>query len=480
MSATDLQKIESYLNRRRKGYLALSQAVLDACRQAEKASRGLVYRSYSRAEKQAGEEMKDAAKILEKIQPPVTDRKLEKLHDIVGVTMVIYYPDTAAALFARVKSILEAQSIRPDWGPQTYPTAERPGYFATHSSFRASQGEHTNLLCELQIKTVLHDAWSAKMHDLTYKPAGPMNHRLGGLMAAVSSQIEGIEQQSLLIRDIIQGRHRLESRAFESYCNGLFTMLGEGQIAALGGNDPEVDSVVARIDALRAAWPDGDVSGVQAVIDEIDDRAQSAPFVKVGWLLMARLVSGLRFGDRSRELATQVDRFLQYAEGNPDDADITQSLLENLPSVFYVAGDLKRAVDYTEHLAGGLLSHLDEAGQAELTFNRASFLLEIEHLRPSRGPTVRDALEAEVANALGHPALDDKGPMASAIMDSRGLFKIVFGKTPGEVREGIELCIRSADIAEGVDKPVAESCREWRLEAGWRQYFDLSDQTRRD
>jgi ppGpp synthetase/RelA/SpoT-type nucleotidyltranferase len=481
---SDLQLVEAYRNRHRNGYQALAEDVLDACRAVQASTTGMVYRCYSRAEKQNGDELKEATKILEKIEPPVNEASIKKLHDVIGVTVVVYYPDHAQAIYEHIERILLEKSIRRDWGPETY----RGGYYALHASFRSSRAPHSGLLCELQIKTVLHDAWSAKMHDLTYKPAGAIDHRLGGLMGAVSSQIEGIEQQSITIRNIIQGRHRLESRAFQSYCDALFEHILPGKFASLAGDNEAALALDKKVSDLRSAGGRGrpDLAGVQAIIDEIDASCADAPLVKVGWLLMAKLASGLMCGDRSRELADQVDRFLAFAEKHPDDAALTVDLLTQVPGVFYVAGDLKRAAEYTDLLASGLLngklSGVDDAG---FTFNRLTYLLELEHLKPSRSKREREKLEADVEAALqaieklDEAKLKAEG-MVSAVMDSRGLYKIVFGKTPTAVREGIELCIASVAHAEGLDRPIAESCREWRLEAGWRRYFDLSDEARSD
>lgn len=472
---TDLQIVEAFISRHRNGYRELAEEILATCKQVKAATAGLIYRPYSRGEKQNGDELKDAAKILEKIESPITEDKLKALHDIIGVTAVVFYPDSMMQVFDKIALALQAKSIKVSRPAKPY----ADGYYAVHGVVRSSIGSHSGLLCEIQIKTVLHDAWSAKMHDLTYKPAGAMDARLGGLMTAVSSQIEGIEQQSILIRNIINGRQKLETRAFQTLCDVMFTILKSGKVETLVLANADASDLWTRIDKLRlgALAGNADVVELQRLIDEIDSRCENVPLIKLGWLLMTKLGSGLLFGDRTNDLVTQVDRFLQYAQDNPSDAEIDSALLLNIPNAFYVVGDLRRAVNYSDRLLTGPLSgRLDDETKVGLNYNRLTYLLELEHIKPMRSASLRKKLQLEVEAALDDATLKKHAALDSALMDSLGLYKIVFGTTPNEVRSGIELCMKSVDIAADWEKPVAAACRDWRLEAGWLRYFDLTNQ----
>ncbi|UWU83240.1 RelA/SpoT domain-containing protein [Bradyrhizobium yuanmingense] len=471
---SDLAKVESFCSRNRAGFKRLVEEVLAACEQVEDSTVGLIYRSYSRGEKQAGgEELKDAAKILDKIDPPLTDGKLTELHDIIGVTIVIYYPDDALHILDMLSAVLGKKGIRPVGDPKWH----SGGYHALHAVFRSSGGAHAGLRCEVQIKTVLHDAWSAKMHDLTYKPAGAIDGRLSGLMGAISSQIEGIEQQSITIRNIINGRHSLETRAFQSLCEHMISVLGEGRLEPLRAGSPEAAALWERIDVLRAESADGnyDVHRLNAIVDEIDTLCAQPPLVKFGWLLMTKVASGLLFGDRSRELSIQIERFIDYSTSNPADPDLKSEVLLSIPNAFYVAGDLRRAAEYCERLtSSNLTGRFDADTQLVLNFNRITYLLELEHLRPMRNKSHLQTLKADVEKILGDERFQKMDALKSAFMDTQGLFRIVFGETPAEVRQGIELCTESVKLAAEFERDVAEACLNWRLQAGWLRYFDLT------
>ena len=90
------------------------------------------------------------------------------------------------------------------------------GYYAHH--YQLEVGDNSSLprlknaRCELQIKTVLHDAWGAKTHDLTYKRAGALDARMNRQVEVLGDVLAGLDQQSELLRHIIEGRWALDER----------------------------------------------------------------------------------------------------------------------------------------------------------------------------------------------------------------------------------------------------------------------------
>src|SRR5262249_42078249 len=100
----------------------------------------------------------------------------------------------------------------------------RAGYWATHIVCSSRFGAE-RLNCEIQVKTILHDAWSAKMHDLTYKPIGVLDPKLNQLMASVATTIESLEKQSVLIRDMIKANWNVEEKTRRAARHEVFTTL---------------------------------------------------------------------------------------------------------------------------------------------------------------------------------------------------------------------------------------------------------------
>lgn len=86
----------------------------------------------------------------------------------------------------------------------------KDGYHAHHMVFLSDEAKHADLHCEVQVKTMLHDAWAAKTHDLNYKPQGQTDKRLSRMMQVFGDALEFIEVQSELLRHLIHERWNTE------------------------------------------------------------------------------------------------------------------------------------------------------------------------------------------------------------------------------------------------------------------------------
>jgi len=127
----------------------------------------------------------------------------------VGLTLVVSYPDQIDDVIHVLEEELKHASIIIE---ERENHQRKNGYFATHLVCRGVQGVEI-LKCEIQLKTLLHDAWSAKMHDLTYKPVGMLDPRLAALMASIADTIDSVENQSQLIRGMIKASWNVEEKA---------------------------------------------------------------------------------------------------------------------------------------------------------------------------------------------------------------------------------------------------------------------------
>lgn len=467
---SDVAIVSEYIGARRLGYLRLLEIVENACKHVKNNTTGMVYRYYSRSEKQGGgDQIKDIKKIVEKIDPPVNEEKLKSLHDIVGATIVVYYNTDIEPIYKMIVQYLKENGVK----QHRQPSVKKNGYYATHGIFLGNRGNTVGLLCELQIKTVLHDAWSAKMHDLTYKPTGSIDQRLEVLMGAIASQIESIEDQSIVVRNMIETRQKIEAAAFKSYCVHLFESLGLALAQQLDGYGDDIKSIEKRIDAARSDAQAGTLKSeeVENIIHRISEVCAEPPKLNFGWYLIAKLSSGGMLGHNADDVAHHVDIFLRTAD--PSLLDV----IGQIPMAFYVSGDLARAAEYTHKIQTGVLAgRLSDKDAMVLEFNRFCYLLEHEHLKPSRSQIRRQQLKTDIEAFLPRLRTLNAPEIKSALQDTYGLLDIVYGKTPEEVRRGIDLCITAPDLATtDYDRDIAEKCREWRIQAGWRKYYDLLD-----
>jgi ppGpp synthetase/RelA/SpoT-type nucleotidyltranferase len=167
--------------------------------------KGRIYRVYSRGEKQNGEEFKAIWKIAEKLSPGVTP---SQVNDIVGLTVVCPFTSDQDTVERDIEHRIqrgEFRFIELHRHDPTKKNLEKPGrtaYEATHYTLTTPRYFH--LRCEVQVKTVLHDAWSAKTHDLTYKPGGNHDQRLSIQMDTLSTILSALEKQTEIIRQLAE------------------------------------------------------------------------------------------------------------------------------------------------------------------------------------------------------------------------------------------------------------------------------------
>jgi ppGpp synthetase/RelA/SpoT-type nucleotidyltranferase len=225
---TDTQVVE-YLSANRAKYEALLDEVVKLAKIVAEHSgtTGRVYRIYTRADKQTGNIFKDVWKIVEKansLRSTNQQFQISHLGDIIGATIVVVYPSDIEVVRKIIDEKINIRQFKSH--ANTSATRERPeffgeekrsgGYYAHHYQLEVDNNlmrpQLLNARCELQIKTVLHDAWGAKTHDLTYKRAGALDTRMSRQVEVLGDVLAGIDQQSELLRHIIEGRWALDNR----------------------------------------------------------------------------------------------------------------------------------------------------------------------------------------------------------------------------------------------------------------------------
>ena len=90
------------------------------------------------------------------------------------------------------------------------------GYFACHYNLRSSDYTTHTPICEVQIKTVLHDGWGAKTHDLTYKSSMDLDPSLVEGFELLGDTLAKIDQQSDLLRKSLENRIRVRNEKQEA------------------------------------------------------------------------------------------------------------------------------------------------------------------------------------------------------------------------------------------------------------------------
>lgn len=468
---SDLEKVRRYLRENHDAYVGFLDLVKSGCRavQAELGSQ-VVLRVYDRRDKQGGEALKDAVKVQDACQNPIGRQRLAKVTDIIGVTMVVQYPDQIDLALDRLRDLLGSGKAT-----ETKRKKHSETYFATHSTYRLDDVANLGLHCEVQCKTILHDGWSAKMHDLTYKPTGTMDGRMKGLIEAISVTLEGLEQQSQIAREIIVGRQKGELKPFQTSL-AIFLQSVEGTMRTEGNADP-----VAQLrEEVREFASDGaSRSGTRAAelgtaLREAIEAPESAA---AAWLVAVRFASALGGSEAIRFLDSKGETIFDELADLVSRKLINEAQIRALPIGFYALQDFGRAIEYVDRLidARDELS-LSEDCQLILRFNKATWLLERESVKPSKPEkSMRVRQEIEELMTEVRPALQMKDE--AVVTDTDGLFLIVYGETKEDVRKGIDMCIEAGAPVEGdeLETAVALAYAEWRNHVGWRRYFELAE-----
>ena len=163
------KRVRMFLAEKGPKYQVLVEQVRSVCETIASEQPETVRHIYGRDEKQEGARLANASlKAPNKIAKKwLTNFKPEdafsEVPDIAGLTAVIYDPHQITGFITVVANKLSSRRIN----ASTPKVKKSDGYYATHVVFTSRNIEHVGLKCELQVKTMLHEAWSSKTHDLS-------------------------------------------------------------------------------------------------------------------------------------------------------------------------------------------------------------------------------------------------------------------------------------------------------------------------
>lgn len=222
----DPKLISEFVEKRRDAYLKDLETVRARVTAAITSGRlrDVIYRIYSRSDSQPGNEMKHPGKIRLKAEQFCRERNLDKydlysMPDIVGFRLVVLFPSDIDSISKIIDDEVDGKQFFAVYGNKGEGTPIKTkhgkaqsdqGYYACHYYLKLADTTRSPLI-EVQILTVLHDAWGAKTHDLTYKPTGKIDAITSNHFNALGDSLAGLDRQSDLLRQSI----KRSSRAIE-------------------------------------------------------------------------------------------------------------------------------------------------------------------------------------------------------------------------------------------------------------------------
>ncbi len=145
--------------------------------------------------------------------------------DIVGFTIVVAYPSEISRVCEIIDSLIDDHTLgyRRHGTPSDIKASEyikskfgRPfenyGYFACHYNVYWITARTRNPICEIQIKTILHDGWQHKTHNLTYKNSQKLDTYIDKGFEILGDLLAKIDLHSDLMRSNIERSKEVRQR----------------------------------------------------------------------------------------------------------------------------------------------------------------------------------------------------------------------------------------------------------------------------
>lgn len=298
--------------------------------------------------------------------------------------------------------------------------------------------ELTSLYCEVQIKTMIQEAWDAMTHDLAYKRKYAIPQILWDQFVVLSKTLAAVEEQGQLIRKQIEAvfaqftkqRHAAVERFFRSAMESLEALRIEYIDLAIPApaNDARLDEATFTPDAIAA-------------INEALRRDIQAKGLTRDHCRIATLVALCSRSPGQAAYAIRLGNGLVTISGNDAWVEMLRA------SVLWALGRFDAAVHSAEQA-------LRKPVNENENLLRSDFCYYISDAKVFHA-VVPFATASEVLR-IAETLIDDSSP---GCWDTAGFALIVFGDLEA-VRRGLELVERAYRAAQGMDaktKAMAEA-----------------------
>jgi ppGpp synthetase/RelA/SpoT-type nucleotidyltranferase len=331
-----------------------------------------VYKIYSRGDLQPNnDELKHPRKV--RLKSDDFHRKkgagpvsLFDLPDIVGFTIVVSFPSDITRVASLIDDLIDQRKFRKATlgGVITGATPaaakrivtrhgraiESDGYFACHYNVSTNGVGRARPIVEIQIKTVLHDAWGLKTHDLTYKTTGHTDLSLLISFSLLGDMLANVDLQSDTLRDSINRsaavreakRARLQWELLHAPVQAAVSRLE----AAGDPCAPDLRAILEAIEDNGSTWTPAESEARQQLLQET---FETLPYetCQVWCLLAARSKLG-NDSQSAREAITE------WEQRSTDELDQLWARSTAALAAF-AAGEASEAIDIAEEAAAAAL-----------------------------------------------------------------------------------------------------------------------------
>lgn len=463
------EEVSDFLNRNAWRYfeaLNILKGELKAFRFTEE-GRNAIYSVYSRGDRQkGGDELKEARQVKTKVNKMRTDGipdsgvapdpgfPVQDIGDIIAQTIVCVYPSDTEQVKTLIKNhadiIVFVEEDKND-----------NGYKAIHLIVGLRNSTYAGVRCELQIKTILHDAWSAKTHDFTYKPQGSITKTIKDNMTSISKMLTEVDALSESFKLQAKKVWERETRRRDLLRQGLLTQVIGHQLPK-GRRRKLYKRIANSLSTDRVRYSSGNMSDIIARIDRFSDGSPD--------VYSSRLITFLACIREKNDLdylaLDHIDRWVTRSTG----VDLLKALnskglaldcLDRIPEAIEVG---EKAVE---------LAKTTEEGQIALPFlalNLAYYLAELGG-EPDCATATRATQMTDLAVTKGEGVAN----LSPDERDTIGYVKIVFGRNRSEIQKGIDVCQQAFDNANRDYADLAKAYLDFHLDIAKERLDNLDE-----
>jgi ppGpp synthetase/RelA/SpoT-type nucleotidyltranferase len=351
--------------------------------------------------------VKDVNGIIRKmalIRAKKKNASIKDVNDVIALTILCPYESDILQIAQWVGTMFEV-SPPPEEAVRDAPDGHRGHHFSLRLPKRELHGyaDFRGLSCELQIKTILQEAFDAKSHDLAYKPGNlEVGEELKTQFVHLSRHLSALDGQSEFVKDLIL-REKREVELRRRACLQMY-MSNCGDIPERLGVD------LARLPALAD------------LMDMLD-----RPDIEISKDMCKFVAYCATSFDNDYLAKLAIEMVEQYVEKNPTD-----------PRRLFGRGALHWTLGYHELALNDMLTVISEsegdpreeqaAANREAKNNFIYFTCDWQ-VFSSGVPEETKRMAAEFAQAIS-PGLEPEE------LDSLGLYQIVFSDSVEEIDRG--------------------------------------------
>jgi ppGpp synthetase/RelA/SpoT-type nucleotidyltranferase len=452
------EETSAYLNKQAWRYLGALRFLRESIERSRFAglSRSFLHYTYSRGSRQrGGDELKESWKVHTKLlsDSQAARTVIQDVGDIVGLTAVCPHASDISQV-ASVVHRLERENVLEIFRQRWHRTM---GYRALHFTVGLSDPRFIGVRAELQIKTILDDAWSAWTHDLTYKPKGSLPKLAHEKMDLIGKQLRQLERDAELLKRQSELRWKWEQERKSAIREQLLVSFG-GSVPSEKGRARKYGRLFRQLRLSRNRYIDGSVA------DELRNiRAFTGNTYDVYSCVLIVYLAALRDADDLDELALDyIERWIQTTE-------LHSARAEALAFKAFSLLCFNRTAEAVDAAEVALAAAERSANSDQVRRRKADLVYYLAELGPDRSGTNERRARRLIRELV---ALRDPEP---ELKDSVAFALITFGREAAEIRKGIRLCAEA--YRENPNRRIAKTFYSHHIRIGRRRLRFLRSAT---